>query len=284
MEIRVKSRLLAALPGPVERLFNNDDATDFFKGVKRVTDDIRKVEILAAMSQGGAISLPEVTEVEGCIAIAPNEQGEPTRPINVSLPLVEATWPHMAAIRAPGSDMYTDATMALPLYDLPNVKKLATGTFENCEWGRLAQNLQWNPTSWWISIKEIEAGAFGGMSLGEIWEPVYMVLPPARRYGDRIFGGGTPESDQVTVVWGTGAEGTEGFSASAFEGCGFNMEVQAYEHTREEVEGLANFPWGINGKEAQYPAKVFTSDPPEGNDYWVVERDPATGKCRLVAP
>ena len=97
MKITVKSTLLAAPPGPVERLFNGDDATDFFKGVTRVTDDLRKVQILAAMRQDGAIALPEVTEVEGCIAIAPNEQGEPTVPINVSLPLVEATWPHMAA-------------------------------------------------------------------------------------------------------------------------------------------------------------------------------------------
>ena len=88
----------------------------------------------------------------------------------------------------------------------------------------------------------------------------------------------------MTIIWGTGTDGTEGFSASAFAGCGFNMEVQAYELTREEVEGLANFPWGINDKEAQYPAKVFTSDPPAGNDYWVVERDPETGRCRLVAP
>ena len=62
------------------------------------------------------------------------------------------------------------------------------------------------------------------------------------------------------------------------------MDVQAYEHTREEVERLANFPWGIADKGAKHPAKVFTSDPPEGYDYWVVERDPATGKCRLVAP
>ena len=282
--ITKKVKVVAVPVGPVERLFNSDDATNFFKGVTRVTDDIRKVQILAAMRQDGAISLPEVTEVEGCIAIAPNEQGEPTVPINVSLPLVESTWPHMTAIRAPGSDMYTDATMALPLYDLPNVKKLATGTFRNCCWGNLAQNLQWSSPTWWSSIEEIEAGAFDGMSLGEIWEPVYMVLPPARRFGDRIFGEGTPESDQLTLVWGTGAEGTEGFSASAFEGCGFNMDVQAYEHTREEVEGLANFPWGIADREAQYPAKVSTSDPPEGNDYWVVERDPETGKCRLVAP
>ena len=284
MEIRVKSRLLAALPGPVERLFNSDDATNFFKGVKRVTDDVRKVQILAAMRQDGAIALPEVTEVEGCIAILPDEAGNPTTPINVSLPLITATWPHMAAIRAPGSDMYADASMAIPLYDLPNVRKLATGTFENCNWGNLAQNLQWSPPSWWGNIEEIEAGAFGGMSLGDFWEPVYMVLPPARRFGERIFGEGTPECDQLTIIWGTGAGDTEGFSASAFAGCGFNMDVQAYEHTREEVERLANFPWGINGKESSNPAKVFTADPPEGYDYWVVERDPATGKCRLVAP
>ena len=88
----------------------------------------------------------------------------------------------------------------------------------------------------------------------------------------------------MTIIWGTGTDGTEGFSASAFAGCGFNMDVQAYEHTREEVERLANFPWGINGKESSKPAKVFTSDPPEGGDYRVVERDPETGRCRLVAP
>ena len=284
MGIRVKSRLLAALPGPVERLYNNDDATDFFKGVKRVTDDIRKVLILKALRWDSEIVLPEVTEVEGCITIVPDDMGNPTTPINVSLPLVEATWPHMAAIRTPGSDMYTDATMALPLYDLPNVKKLATGTFRNCNWGSLAQTIQWSAPAWWSSIEEVEAGAFDGMSLGELWEPVMLILPPARRFGDRIFGGGTPESDQVTLVWGTGPQDTDGISASAFAGCGFNMDVQAYEHTREEVEGLANFPWGIADREAQYPAKVFTSDPPEGNDYWVVERDGETGKWRLVAP
>ena len=284
MEITVKSRLLKGLPGPVERLFNGDDATDFFKGVTRVTDDVRKVQILAAMRQDGAIALPEVTEVEGCIAIAPNDAGEPTVPINVSLPLVESTWPHMAAIRTPGSDMYTDATMALSFYDLPNVKKLATGTFRNCEWGSLARSLQWNPPAWWFSFEEIESGALGGMTLGEIWEPLTLVLPPARRIGDRIFGEGTPESDQLTLVWGPGTLETGGFSASAFAGCGFNMDVQVYELTREEVERLANFPWGIADKSAQYPAKVFTADPPTGNDYWVVERDPATGKCRLVAP
>ena len=170
------------------------------------------------------------------------------------------------------------------LYDLPNVKKLATGTFESCNWGNLAQNLQWNPPEWWGNIEEIEAGAFAGMSLGEFWEPAWIVLPPARRYGDRIFGENPPESDDLTVVWGTGTDGTEGFSATAFEGCGFNMDVQAYEHTREEVERLANFPWGIADKSSPRPAKVFTADPPEGNDYWVVERDPETGRARLVAP
>ena len=282
--ITKKVKVVAVPVGPVERLFNSDDATDFFKGVKRVTDDIRKMLILKALRWDGEIVLPEVTDVEGCITIVPDDMGNPTTPINMTLPLMESTWPCMAAIHAPGSTELKDASMALPLYDLPNVKKLATGTFNGCNWGNLAQNLQSAPPTWWSSIEEIEAGAFAGMTLGDFWEPVYMVLPPARRYGDRIFGEGTPESDQVTVVWGTGPQGTDGISASAFEGCGFKMDVQAYEHTREEVERLVNFPWGIADKEAARPAKVFTSDPPEGSDYWVVERDPATGKCRLVAP